>query len=69
MKGRGWRGGVLRRCECDVNSCCLEEIGWLIAASWDNARGCNGWMFALMYEDRSCLRMVLRLWSVFIFEI
>ncbi len=69
MKGRGWRGGALRRRGCDVNSRCLEEIGWLIGASWDKGWRRDGWMFALVYEDRSCLKIVLRLWSVFIFAI
>ena len=69
MNESGRRGEVLRRREYDVISCCLEEIGWLFAASWAKGRRCDGWMLALVDEDRSCLKMVLRLWSVFIFAI
>ena len=69
MNGRGRRDEVLRRREYDVDSGCLGEIRWLFAASWAKGRGCDGWMLALTDEDRSCLKMVLRLWSVFIFAI
>ena len=69
MNESGRRGEVLRRREYDVISCCLEEIGWLFAASWAKGGRCDGWMLALVDEDRSCLKMVLRLWSVFIFAI
>ena len=69
MNGSGRRGWALSRRNCDVKSCCLEATGSLIAASWDKGRECDAWIFALVNEDRSCLQIVLRLWSVFIFAI